>query len=140
MIFTTIIPAINRFYTLMHDPQYREAIAWQNVAYNQPPHPSFFLGAGMAPPPVPQIYTVQFTPGLPGDYNHDQHVDSADYSVWRDTLGSTTDLRADGDGDRVVGPGDYDVWHDNYGSSGAGGASQSLTSDSLVDCAKRAPV
>ena len=32
----------------MHDRQYREAIAWQNVAYNQPPHPSFFLGDGMA--------------------------------------------------------------------------------------------
>jgi hypothetical protein len=27
----------------MHDPQYRCAIAWQNVAYNQPPHPSFSL-------------------------------------------------------------------------------------------------
>jgi hypothetical protein len=35
----------------MHDPQYRLAIAWQNVGYNQPPHPSFFLGDGMAPPP-----------------------------------------------------------------------------------------
>ena len=28
----------------MHDPQYRMAIAWQNTAYNQPPHPSFALG------------------------------------------------------------------------------------------------
>jgi NAD(P)-dependent dehydrogenase (short-subunit alcohol dehydrogenase family) len=28
----------------MHDPQYRLAIAWQNVGYNQPPHPGFFLG------------------------------------------------------------------------------------------------
>ena len=35
----------------MHDPQYRVAIAWQNVAYNQPPHPSFFIGDRMAPPP-----------------------------------------------------------------------------------------
>ncbi len=24
--------------------QYRVALAWQNVAYNQPPHPSFFVG------------------------------------------------------------------------------------------------
>ena len=24
----------------MHDPQYRLGIAWQNVAYNQPPHVS----------------------------------------------------------------------------------------------------
>ncbi|MCL1789442.1 MAG: rhamnogalacturonan lyase, partial [Oscillospiraceae bacterium] len=28
-----------RIHTLMHDTQYRVAIAWQNVAYNQPPHP-----------------------------------------------------------------------------------------------------
>ena len=39
----------------MHDPQYRLAIAWQNVGYNQPPHPSFFVGDGMAAPPVPNI-------------------------------------------------------------------------------------
>ena len=42
-IFTTTIPTELRFVTLMHDPQYRLAIAWQNVAYNQPPHPGFFL-------------------------------------------------------------------------------------------------
>ena len=44
------------FYTLMHDTQYREAIAWQNVGYNQPAHPSFFIGKGMDTPPVPNIY------------------------------------------------------------------------------------
>ena len=32
---------------LMQDPVYRLAIAWQNVAYNQPPHTSFYLGEGM---------------------------------------------------------------------------------------------
>ena len=40
----------------MHDPQYRAAISWQNVAYNQPPHPSFHIGAGMADPPAPDIH------------------------------------------------------------------------------------
>lgn len=54
-IYTTTIPTAYRFYTLMHDPQYRLSIAWQNVAYNQPPHVGFFLGAGMAPPPRPNI-------------------------------------------------------------------------------------
>lgn len=57
VIFTTTIPTNHRLHTLMHDPQYRVAIAWQNVAYNQPPHPSFFLGEGMAPAPVPDINT-----------------------------------------------------------------------------------
>ena len=57
-IFTTTIPSKHRIYTLMHDPQYRLAIAWQNVAYNQPPHPGFFLGHGMQPAPRPCITTV----------------------------------------------------------------------------------
>lgn len=57
-IFTTTIPTNHRIYTLMHDPQYRLSVAWQNVAYNQPPHPGFYLGEGMAQPPRPGIYLV----------------------------------------------------------------------------------
>ena len=57
-IYTTVIPAANRFYTFMHDPQYRLSIAWQNVAYNQPPHTGFYVGYGMQPPPVPPISTA----------------------------------------------------------------------------------
>ncbi len=51
-IYTTTTVATNRFYTLMHDPTYRCAIAWQNTAYNQPPHPGFFLGYDMYAPPL----------------------------------------------------------------------------------------
>nr|WP_163267182.1 DUF6250 domain-containing protein [Dysgonomonas sp. 216] len=40
-IYSTTIPSIYRMPTLMHNHQYRMAIAWQNVAYNQPPHPDF---------------------------------------------------------------------------------------------------
>ena len=57
-IYTTTTVANNRIYTLMHDPQYRVAIAWQNTAYNQPPHPSFFLGDGMGTPPTPNIVLI----------------------------------------------------------------------------------
>lgn len=57
-IYTTSIPTTHRFYTLMHDPQYRLAIAWQNSGYNQPPHPGFYLGEGMNPPPVPSIQLI----------------------------------------------------------------------------------
>jgi rhamnogalacturonan endolyase len=57
-IYTTTIPTDRRLTTLMHDPQYRLAIAWQNVGYNMPPHPSFFLGSGMKPPPRPAIATI----------------------------------------------------------------------------------
>ncbi len=57
-LYTTTIPTEHRIYTLMHDPQYRLAIAWQNVVYNQAPHPGFFLGDGMASPPKPNIYLI----------------------------------------------------------------------------------
>ncbi|EDY84343.1 FG-GAP repeat domain protein [Verrucomicrobiia bacterium DG1235] len=43
-IYTSTIPTKHRMPTLLHDAQYRVALAWQNVAYNQPPHPSFYLG------------------------------------------------------------------------------------------------
>lgn len=54
-IFSTGIPTDKKFYTLMHDPHYRLSIAWQNVAYNQPPHTSFYIGEGMKNPPEPNI-------------------------------------------------------------------------------------
>jgi rhamnogalacturonan endolyase len=57
-VFTTTIPTEHRLITLMHDPQYRVAIAWQNTAYNQPPHPGFYLGAGMKPVARPNITTA----------------------------------------------------------------------------------
>jgi rhamnogalacturonan endolyase len=47
-LYTTTIPTKHRLVTLMQDPQYRLSVAWQNVSYNKPPHPSFFLGEGMA--------------------------------------------------------------------------------------------
>ena len=50
-IYLTTAVATNRFYTLMHDPQYRLSIAWQNTAYNQPPHTGFYIGETMFPPP-----------------------------------------------------------------------------------------
>jgi rhamnogalacturonan endolyase len=55
-IWTTTISATNRIYTLMDDTQYRESVAFQNVAYNQPTATSFYLGYGMSTPPTPNIY------------------------------------------------------------------------------------
>ncbi|GHJ52623.1 hypothetical protein Nm8I071_19300 [Nonomuraea sp. TT08I-71] len=55
-VYSTPTPTGPRLPTLMHDPQYRVAIAWQNTAYNQPPHPGFHLGDGMGSPPAPNIY------------------------------------------------------------------------------------
>lgn len=55
-IWTTAIPTSYRLYTLWHDHQYRNAMVWQCVGYNQPPHKSYFVGAlegiTIAPPPL----------------------------------------------------------------------------------------
>lgn len=55
-IYTTTALTDHRLRTLMHDPVYRLGIAWQNVAYNQPPHTSYYLGDGMQEPVAPKIY------------------------------------------------------------------------------------
>ncbi|HVS54532.1 MAG TPA: rhamnogalacturonan lyase [Opitutaceae bacterium] len=57
-IYTTTIPTAHRLTTLMHDSQYRVAVAWQNTAYNQPPHPSFYLDEGAPLPARPRIAVV----------------------------------------------------------------------------------
>ncbi|MBE8721864.1 hypothetical protein C4F40_14140 [Sphingobacterium sp. Ka21] len=59
LLFSTAIPTDHKLYTLMHDPQYRVAIAWQNSSYNQPPHPSFYLGADMQPQEAPNVELVE---------------------------------------------------------------------------------
>ena len=43
VVFSTPVETPYRLYTLMHDAQYRVSVAWQNVAYNQPPHTSYYL-------------------------------------------------------------------------------------------------
>jgi hypothetical protein len=54
---------------------------------------------------------------LPGDYNGNFVVDAADYTVWRNTLGSTTELVADGDASGTIDEGDYDVWKLHFGET-----------------------
>ena len=43
MIFTTWTPTNYAVPTLMHDHVYRMGVAWQNTAYNQPPHLGYYL-------------------------------------------------------------------------------------------------
>ncbi|TWT97846.1 hypothetical protein Pla108_19990 [Botrimarina colliarenosi] len=67
----------------------------------------------------------------PGDYNADGQVDAADYTVYRDGLGTT------------FAPADYDVWAENYGADAgagygwteAGGSDASILSELLLDAA-----
>ncbi|WP_151478592.1 rhamnogalacturonan lyase [Streptomyces albicerus] len=56
-IYSTPNETSTKITTLLHDTMYRTALAWQNTAYNQPPHPSFHIGNGMATAPRPTVYT-----------------------------------------------------------------------------------
>ena len=56
-IFSSTIPTKHRLYTLMHNPQYRLSIVWQNVGYNQPPHTDYYLDESVSKVPAPNIHT-----------------------------------------------------------------------------------
>lgn len=59
-IYTTTDITDHKLHTLMHDSVYRMGVAWQNVAYNQPPHTSFYMGYDMQQPEDPELYTVEY--------------------------------------------------------------------------------
>ncbi|QDV74524.1 LamG domain-containing protein [Botrimarina mediterranea] len=53
---------------------------------------------------------------LPGDFNEDGAVDAADYTVWRDALGTPAVGQADADADGDVDGRDYAIWRSFYAS------------------------
>ncbi|WP_425400729.1 PQQ-dependent sugar dehydrogenase [Aeoliella sp.] len=62
------------------------------------------------------IWRIDTDAVVPGDYNADGTVNLADYTVWRNTLGSSgADLPADGDNSGMVTAADYVVWRDHFG-------------------------
>ncbi|MDQ0593883.1 rhamnogalacturonan endolyase [Chryseobacterium ginsenosidimutans] len=58
-IFSTTIPTKHRLYTLMHNPQYRLSIVWQNVGYNQPPHTDYYLDKSVKEIPKPNVKSIK---------------------------------------------------------------------------------
>ena len=54
-----------------------------------------------------------------GDYNQDGIVDAGDYSVWRNTTGTSVapGTGADGNSDGLIDMRDYHVWKANFGST-----------------------
>ena len=120
-IYTTTNVASNRIYTLLHDPQYRVAIAWQNTAYNQPPHPGFFIGANMATPPTPNIVLV-------GGSNPPDPVSHV-YQTEAGTLGGGTVLESSNggyNGSGYVNASSNGGFSQNANVEGRGGGSKTL--------------
>ncbi len=70
---------------------------------------------------------------VPGDYNHDGVVDTADYIVWRNSVGSSVNLAADGNNNELVDAGDYTFWRSHFGqTAGSGSGSGADLSQSTV--------
>jgi hypothetical protein len=93
---------------------------WNPVLYPSNDLTFTVLQADMTPVVVTKIYAVA------GDYNSDGVVNAADYVVWRDNSGSTTNLAADGDLDGVIDTADYMIWRSNFGKSLPAGSGSAL--------------
>jgi fibronectin-binding autotransporter adhesin len=79
---------------------------------------SFFSGTGFL-----QVTTLGPTLGVTGDYNNNGVVDAADYTVWRDALGSATALpNRDPLNTGNVSNADYASWVAHFGQSAGAGS------------------
>ena len=76
-----------RFHTFLHDPVYRTSVAYQNVAYNQPTHTGFYMGADLQNIFVPTSIEVA---GNVDEYVIDPFFDAIEYQ-WSDGVTSKTD-------------------------------------------------
>jgi hypothetical protein len=66
-------------------------------------------------------------PSLPGDYNRNGVVDTADFVLWRKTIGQSvaSGSGADGSGNGSIGQEDFAYWRARFGNSAAAGGGAS---------------
>ncbi len=57
---------------------------------------------------------------LPGDYNNDGLVNNTDFTIWKNSFGSTSNLQADGNANGVIDAADFTVWRDHFTTAGSG--------------------
>lgn len=87
-VYTTVTPTTHRLPSLWYDHQYRQAMVWQTEGYNQPPHPSFFVGEleGLTQAPPPLTWTNRTGIGNGGTIS--TSYNNKDVLVWPDGNGS----------------------------------------------------
>lgn len=74
---------------------------------------------------ITQLQANVFFVPTPGDFNADGLVDTADYVIWRRTLG-TNNVWTDANGNGTVGLEDLAIWRAHYGANTAQGAGANL--------------
>ncbi|WP_442483682.1 SMP-30/gluconolactonase/LRE family protein [Aeoliella sp. SH292] len=79
------------------------------------------------------IFVNEATLSVPGDFNGDGTVNLADYTVWRDLLGSNSTLNGNGEESdtsaNLVDAADYTLWKNDFGNglgSSSGGTTTSI--------------
>ena len=80
-IVTTNTESDFRVPTLMHDHVYRLGVAWQNVAYNQPPHLGYYL---------PGIFTSRYPKLSDGDFEQTVQAGDSITEIKRRWINTTT--------------------------------------------------
>ena len=123
--------------------EYDDGSPWPDAADGDGPSLERINVFGDATDPTNWVASLHSggTPGeapdlIAGDFDGSGIVDADDYQIWRQTYGSTTDLRADANGNLRVDSADYTIWRENEGASAA-----ALTSAvSFVTTATAAPV
>lgn len=91
-IYTTTDTSSFRITTFMHDHVYRLGVAWQNVAYNQPPHTGFYLSPeillpdSIRPPAPPSNFTATaLNDTVKLNWNDNFEADLEGYNLYRST-------------------------------------------------------
>lgn len=67
-------------------------------------------------------YDLMAPTGVAGDFNGDNVVNLADYTVWRDNLGGNSALPNDDDLGTPISTAHYDLWKQNFGQSAGSAA------------------
>ncbi len=91
---------------------------WQGMMFDQFTGVNFDLLPSLQLDPYEVLVLANTPIPISGDYNGDGIVDPADYTVWRDTYGTTgSNLVADGDKSLSVDSADYTLWTNNFGNT-----------------------